>query len=117
MGCTTGANIMMNTYLKGFESNDKLLLLIPIFGWLFIVYGLIFPIDNIYIKWMWYIDIFLSIPVHLLQLIIAVPVGTKSGYSKTQSTLLTIAFGATWWKPVREMLNNKELSNKELGEK
>lgn len=101
---------MINTYLKGFQTNDKLLMLIPIFGWLFIAYGLIFPIDNIYIKWMWYIDIFLSVPVHLLQLFIAVPVGIKSGYSKTQSACLTIAFGATWWKPVRQILNNKESS-------
>lgn len=105
---------MIKTYTKGFEKNDKLLMLIPIFGWLFIAYGLIFPIDNIYIKWMWYIDIFLSVPVHLLQLIIAIPVGIKSGYTKLQSCILTITFGATWWKPVRQMLNEKTLNDNKL---
>ena len=99
---------MIDQYIKGFDSRDKLLMLIPIFGWLFIAYGLVFPIDNIYIKWMWYIDIFLSIPVHLLQLIIAVPVGLKSGYTRSQSIYLTIAFGATWWKPVRQMLGEQK---------
>ena len=58
-------------------------------------------------KWMWYIDIFLSVPVHLLQLFIAVPVGKKSGYTKSQSVVLTVLFGATWWKPVRQQLVNK----------
>lgn len=107
---------MMNKYLKGFNRNDKLLMLIPIFGWLFIAYGLVFPIENIYIKWMWYIDIFLSVPVHLLQLIIAVPVGVKSGYTKFQSISLTITFGATWWKPVRQMLNEQQSGDLKSGD-
>lgn len=107
---------MIDQYIKGFETRDKLLMLIPIFGWLFIAYGLIFPIENIYIKWMWYIDIFLSVPVHLLQLIIAVPVGIKSGYSKLQSVCLTITFGATWWKPVRQMLNEQKPGELKPGE-
>jgi len=98
---------MISNYTKGFNKNDKLLMLIPVFGWLFILYGLVIPIDNLYIKWMWYIDIFLSVPVHLLQLFIAVPVGKKSGYTKSQSIVLTILFGATWWKPVRQQLVNK----------
>ena len=90
-----------------FKTSDKLLMLIPIFGWLFIAYGLAFPIENTYIKWMWYIDIFLSVPVHLLQLFIAVPVGTKSGYSTLKSICLTITFGATWWKPLRQKLSDQ----------
>ena len=106
----------MNDATKGFGTNDKLLMLIPIFGWLFIAYGLIFPIENIYIKWMWYIDIFLSVPVHLLQLFIAVPVGVKSGYTKFQSIYLTITFGATWWKPVRQMLGELKSGDLKSGE-
>jgi len=107
---------MIEKYIKGFETRDKLLMLIPVFGWLFIAYGLVFPIENIYIKWMWYIDIFLSVPVHLLQLIIAVPVGIKSGYTRFQSIYLTIAFGATWWKPVRQMLNDLKPDELKSGE-
>lgn len=98
---------MIANYTKGFSKNDKILMLIPIFGWLFIAYGLVIPIDNIYIKWMWYIDIFLSVPVHLLQLFVAIPVGTKSGYTRLQSIALTISFGATWWKPVRQQLGKE----------
>ena len=41
---------MISNYTKGFNKNDKLLMLIPVFGWLFILYGLVIPIDNLYIK-------------------------------------------------------------------
>lgn len=96
-------NNMTNT--SDFSTKDKLLMLIPIFGWLFIAYGLVFPIENDYIKWMWYIDIFLSVVVHLLQLFVGIPVGKKSGYSTRNSVYLTIIFGATWWKPLRQKLS------------
>ena len=96
-------NNMTNT--SDFSTKDKLLMLIPIFGWLFIAYGLVFPIENVYIKWMWYIDIFLSVVVHLLQLFVGIPVGKKSGYSTRNSVYLTIIFGATWWKPLRQKLS------------
>lgn len=84
------------------DLRSQLPMLIPIFGWLFIAYGLIFPIENIIIKWMWYIDIFLSVVVHPLQLYIALPVGAKAGISVKKTIYMTIVFGATWWKPLKD---------------
>lgn len=90
---------------KIFKNRDKLLMLIPVFGWIFIVYGLLFPIQNTYIKVMWIIDIVLSIGAHPLQLFISLPVGKKSGCSIFKTVCLTLILGATWWKPLRNNLS------------
>jgi|GEM_PF-1848943 len=93
----------MDTYKMG--NRDKLLMLIPIFGWIFIAYGIIFPIENQIIKIMWIIDIVLSCGVHPAQLFIAMPLGKKAGYSNLKTFTMTIVFGATWWKPLRKFLS------------
>ncbi len=87
------------------KNRDKVLYLIPIFGWLFIAYGIAFPIENIVIRVMWYIDIFLSCIVHPAQLFIAIPIGKKGGFSVFYTSSMTLVFGATWWKPLRKHLS------------
>jgi hypothetical protein len=86
------------------SQRDQYLMLIPIFGWLFIAYGLIFPIENQIILIMWWIDIFLSCVVHPVQLIVAMPLGKKAGFSASKTVWMTLIFGATWWKPLRDHL-------------
>ncbi len=90
---------------KIFKNHDKLLMLIPVFGWILIVYGLLFPIQNTYIKVIWIIDIILSIGVHSLQLFISLPVGKKLGFSVFKTVCLTLILGATWWRPLRNNLS------------
>lgn len=93
---------------KKSTTKDKLLMLIPIFGWLFIFYGLIYPIDNLYVKLAWYIDIFLSVGVHALQLFASWPLGKKAGYTPNETFLMTMIFGATWWKPLKDRLEHQK---------
>lgn len=92
---------MSNTTPR-FENNP--FNLIPIFGLLFIFYGLAFPIENVYIAACWYIDIFLSVAVHAIQLFVACPLGKKAGYTTQKTVLYTMVFGATWWKPLQSRM-------------
>jgi hypothetical protein len=91
----------MEAFIPG--RHHKGLMLIPIFGWLFIAYGLVFPIENEIILIMWWIDIFLSCVVHPVQLIVAMPLGKKVGYSTATTVWMTLIFGATWWKPLKTL--------------
>lgn len=92
----------MKTSTPKFENNP--FNLIPIFGWIFIFYGMAFPIENAYVAAAWYIDIFLSVGVHAMQLFIACPLGKKAGYSTEKTVVYTMVFGATWWKPLQGRL-------------
>ena len=84
-----------------FENN--LFNLIPIFGWIYIFYGVIFPFENFYLLAVWYIDIFLSVGVHAMQLFIACPLGKRAGYTTQKTVFYTMVFGATWWKPLQNL--------------
>jgi acyl-CoA synthetase (AMP-forming)/AMP-acid ligase II len=74
------------------------LLLVPILGWLFILYGLIFPFENVALRAIFWVDILLSVGVHGLQLSLSLPAGKRAGYSTPKIVLYTFLFGATWWK-------------------
>ena len=82
--------------------NDKLPKLVPIGGWLFILYGVIWPIQNNVVYILWLIDIFLSVFVHGLQLFVTIPLGKKLNMSTFKVVLNTLVFGATWWKPLKK---------------
>ena len=45
--------------------------------------------------------IFLSVVVHGLQIVIALPLGQIFGFTKRQTLIYTIIFGATWWRPLQ----------------
>ncbi len=83
---------------KIFKNSDKLLMLIPVFGWIFIAYGLLFPIQNTYIKVMWIIDIVLSIGVHPLQLFISLPVGIKYALLAILTFIISNAFVSAYYR-------------------
>ncbi|MEH0020136.1 MAG: hypothetical protein V6Z89_10810 [Desulfobacter sp.] len=88
-----------------FETQEKLLFIVPILCWLFIAYGIIYPFENSYLKTIWYIDIFLSAGVHTAMLLVAIPLGKRSGYSALNSIWFTLLLGATWWKPLKKNLD------------
>ncbi len=83
-------------------THNKLIMIIPIGGWIYILWGIIFPFQIKILQILWYIDIFLSCIVHPLQLITAIPAGKKAGIGTIKNAVLTVIFGATWWRPVKE---------------
>ncbi len=83
------------------------LMVVPVLGWLYIVYGTLFPFENSVLKILWHIDIALSAGLHSLQLIISIPEGRKAGLSMTRTVIKTLIFGATWWKPLKHEIISK----------
>ena len=81
-------------------------MLIPIFGWALIAWGLVFPFESIFMKTIWWIDIFLSVVVHAAQILLAIPKGLQRGYSRWASAIYTLIFGATWWKVIEGSLKS-----------
>ncbi len=73
--------------------------LIPIFGWLFLIYGFLYPLSGFWL-WAWYIDIFLSTIAHIVQIPKAFEVTQAYGYSRASTIFWTLIFGATYWKPL-----------------
>ncbi len=73
------------------------LLLVPILGWVFIGYGLYFPLTPL-LNWLWWMDILLSFFAHGIQLFAALPAGRRAGFSLGSSIFCTFLLGATWWK-------------------
>jgi olefin beta-lactone synthetase len=81
--------------------------LIPILGWLYILLGLVITLPTGVWTWIWYIDLFLSVVVHGLQIFVGIPIGKMHGISRGQAALQTFIFGATWWKPLRIVADPK----------
>jgi len=80
---------------------------IPVFGWLFILWGFLFPFEHTVLKALWWIDIFFSVGVHTLQILIAVPLARKVDIAAPKAALCTLAFGATWWHPIRRQVKKE----------
>lgn len=80
------------------SKKSSLLRIVPIAGWLFILYGLVGPMPHRILWALWSIDVFLSVVVHGLQLFVSIPRGHNAGYSTAQTVFFTLLFGATWWK-------------------
>jgi acyl-CoA synthetase (AMP-forming)/AMP-acid ligase II len=72
--------------------------IVPILGWLYLAYGLLVPFTHRALIAIWWIDAFLSIAVHGLQLFASLPKGKRAGYGVVHIVASTLLFGATWWK-------------------
>lgn len=83
------------------EQTNYRLRLIPVVGWIFILWGLLFPLENRLLLFIWWVDIFLSVGVHSLQLFIAVPIGKRRDIPIQTTVLNTMLYGALWWKPLQ----------------
>ncbi|MDX1694020.1 MAG: hypothetical protein R3208_09655 [Ketobacteraceae bacterium] len=79
-------------------------MIVPILGWIYIFVGLIWPFENAVLLWIWWIDIFLSVVVHGIQVFVALPAGTHHGFSRIQTAIYTFIFGATWWRPLQNTM-------------
>lgn len=73
---------------------------VPVAGWVFLLYGAIFPLEHPVLRALWAIDFALSVGAHALQLFAAIPAGRRAGYPLATIVFCTMLFGATWWKLV-----------------
>ncbi|MFG2395114.1 fatty acid CoA ligase family protein [Streptomyces lavendulae] len=76
---------------------------LPLAGWAYLLGGAVWAAvadipDVPLLRWLWWADAFLSIPVHAAQLPFALPRGRAAGRGSAATTALTMLYGATWWR-------------------
>jgi len=80
---------------------------IPILGWIYIAVGFIVNLDHALLKVIWWADLAASAGLHPLQLFISLPLARRKGVGTARAVVMTIVFGAAWWKPLREGFTTK----------
>lgn len=71
-----------------------------IVGWFFIVVGAFLNLHGD-LHTLWLIVTLLWIVGHPLELVVAIPIAKKVGFSPQSACLKTLVFGITWWFPVK----------------
>ncbi|MGP3925637.1 fatty acid CoA ligase family protein [Streptomyces sp. 8N616] len=71
---------------------------IPLAGWAYLLAGLIHPFQSPVLQALWWIDAFLSVVVHAVQIPKALPRGRAAGRGTAATVWLTMLYGATWWR-------------------
>lgn len=79
-----------------------LVMVIPIIGWIYIAVGIAVNLEHPVLKVIWWADLAASAVLHPLQLFIALPLARRKGVGTARAVIMTIIFGAAWWKPLRE---------------
>ncbi len=74
---------------------------VAVFGWVFFFFGLIVGVGAGFPKTLWMIVAVCWVIGHPLELLLAVPIGDKAGVPKSKSVMKTLAFGFTWWLPLK----------------
>jgi acyl-CoA synthetase (AMP-forming)/AMP-acid ligase II len=77
---------------------------IPIIGWVLVLVGLLLPLTPLW-RVLWGIDVFFSVVVHGLQLLVALPVAKRAGQPAALAVFMTFLLGVTWWKPLQLALD------------
>lgn len=72
-----------------------------ILGWLFIFFGVVFPIADGTVRTIWLVITCIWVIGHPLEMILSIPIGKKAGINAGTSILKTMLFGFTWWLPVK----------------
>lgn len=72
-----------------------------IFGWVFIFWGVFFPFDSGVIKFLWICVLLGWTILHPLELAISLPLGKEKGLTPERIFVKTMAFGFTWWLPLK----------------
>jgi hypothetical protein len=75
---------------------------VPVLGWLYILAGLVVPLEHWLLRAVWWLDVAASAGLHALQLIVALPVARRKGVGAVKAVFKTMLLGATWWKPLRD---------------
>lgn len=69
-------------------------------GWIFIFIGAFASLTgSLYTIWL--IVTLLWAVGHPLELLVAIPIAKKAGFSAEKSVAFTLIFGITWWIPVK----------------
>ncbi|MFE3541801.1 hypothetical protein ACFXK0_02380 [Nocardia sp. NPDC059177] len=88
------------------QAPDRTLVLalrsIPILGWLFLLLGVVRPFRSRLLRVAFWIDAVLSIVVHAAQIPTARKVAAERGITPGRAAVMTMVFGATWWKTLGE---------------
>lgn len=71
---------------------------IPLAGWTFLGYGLVAGFHHPVLWALFWLDAFLSVVVHGIQVPIGVRRGRMAGHGRVRSALATFVLGATWWR-------------------
>jgi len=69
-------------------------------GWIFILYGLLFPIQDENIRMVWLVILFFWGVGHIFELGASIPIGKSKGIPVKTIVIKTIIFGITWWLPL-----------------
>ena len=72
-----------------------------ILGWLFIIFGVVFPIGDETVRTFWLTVTCIWVITHPLELIWSIPICRKAGINTGIIILKTLLFGFTWWLPVK----------------
>lgn len=77
--------------------------LVPLAGWAYLVGGAVWAAtagvpDLPVLRWLWWVDAFLSIGVHAAQIPLALPRGRAAGHGTASVVGRTMLYGATWWR-------------------
>jgi len=70
-------------------------------GWVFSIVGLVKPMKNETLKKIWKMIFCSWVLGHPLELALALGIGKAQGLSRTRTILKTLAFGFTWWLPLK----------------
>jgi len=70
-------------------------------GWAFTVSGLIKPYQNEKLRKIWKAIFCLWVFGHPLELAVSTGIGRKAGLTVMHSIIKTLAFGFTWWVPLK----------------
>ncbi|NLG56524.1 MAG: hypothetical protein GX542_12910 [Rhodococcus sp.] len=88
-------------------SRTKVIVLraVPILGWVTLVAGVPYaqgkkPWPHPSARVVWWIDLFLSVVVHGLQVPVAFRQRHVTGHSRGRTAIMTFIFGLTYWKTV-----------------
>ncbi|MFE9258338.1 fatty acid CoA ligase family protein [Streptomyces sp. NPDC006879] len=77
--------------------------LVPLAGWAYLIGGAVWAAtvgapEVAALRWLWWVDAFLSVVVHAGQIPVALPRGRAAGYGPWETALRTLLYGATWWR-------------------
>ena len=70
-------------------------------GWCFALYGLFFPIGSHALRIVWWCVLLGWSIGHPLELAQSLPIGAARGLSPRETVAKTLAFGVTWWLPLK----------------
>lgn len=79
----------------------KLMMAGSVAGWLFVFYGVFFPIESGSLKILWWCVTLGWGILHPLELNMSLPIGKEKGLTPEQIFVKTMVFGFTWWLPLK----------------